>query len=226
MRTLWFLYRPFRRYVSLFDAARELERIWLIRASGDAGREEALNATPTIAPAPDRVLRPHADVQRLSAGESLLERAYTGATSRPDIRASRFPSTRPRINAEVWFIIQKMLLDGTLAAYIQANSGQIEALSPETWTEGTLVDVTERKRVTGDVLECQVSGKVLLPRRQVAALLRLASKIKSEGRRDPENPGGRPAKYDSEAFLIEAFRLLFDRKLNPRMPADLWRGVL
>ena len=56
MRTLWFLYRPFRRYVSLFDAARELERIWLIRASGDAGREEALNATPTIVPSPERVL--------------------------------------------------------------------------------------------------------------------------------------------------------------------------
>ena len=66
---------------------------------------------------------------------------------------------------------------------------------------------------------------MLLPRRQVAALLRLASKIKSEGRRDTENPGD-VGEVRQRGLFDWASRLLFDRKLNPRMPADLWRGAL
>ena len=149
-----------------------------------------------------------------------------GATSRPDIRASRFPSTRPRINAEVWSIIQKMLLDGTLAAYIQANSGQIEALSPETWTEETHVDVTERKRVTGDVLDNQVSGRCFYQEGRLQLCCVWPRRLRAKGAATLKTRGDDRRGTTARPFSIEAFRLLFDRKLNSRMPADLWRGAL
>jgi regulator of RNase E activity RraA len=52
-----------------------------------------------------------------------------------------------------------------------------------------------------ELLVADKSGNVLLSRAQVSELLKLARRLKQAERRGSQNAGGRPAKYDSEAFL-------------------------
>src|SRR3712207_951084 len=116
--------RIFRRlrYVSLIDAAREFDKAWLVSeapptVSHQRGRECDIIAPSHQSPGPftiDSGSRGHREVS--------TERAFIGTTG-PDrtVAASLRSWPSPRMDAEVWSIIQRLLLDGTLAAYLQLD---------------------------------------------------------------------------------------------------------
>jgi len=120
-----------------------------------------------------------------------------------------------------------MLLDGTLAAYLSRENGPPEELAREVWQSGSQVGLVETKKVAGGVIRYRISGDVVISREELTDLLKLAKQIRKQSDEHARDRGGAPAKYDSEAFLIEAFRQLHDRcRPSPKTPGELQKRAL
>jgi hypothetical protein len=203
--TLMFWRRTPRNYLLLEDASRELAKVWApeiadIRAS-----------VRPISPKNDR------------SDDSLPE------TSRINAQRRSGADKKDRIERlSISPVLRELLLNGALSAYLQDETGQLTEVRSEFWAEAPTIEVSEKQRFSGKNVEYYLSGKVIVPRAQIAALIKLASEVTSQqdssGR--AQNQGGAPPKYDTEVFLTEAFRILYESNPAPKTAADLRRRAL
>ena len=119
-----------------------------------------------------------------------------------------------------------MLLDGTLAAYLSSGKDPPKELAREVWQSESRVSLVETKKVGSGVIRYRISGEVLISRVQLRDLLKLAKQIQKQSHQRARDRGGAPARYDSEAFLIEAFRELYEGRSSPKRPAELRERAL
>jgi hypothetical protein len=192
-------------YMSLEEASRELAKVCPPLRGGPAASPSSIS-----------------DSERVMASRS--RRGLPGGA----LRHPPIPSQAETKRSEVSPVLRGLLLNGTLLGYFQNESGQVAQLPPEFWAEAPAVELTETQRLTGKYVEYQLSGKVMVLREQISVLLKLVANFGSQQGRNSRSrgQGGAPPKYDSEAFLTEAFRILYESNPAPRSPADLRRRAL
>jgi hypothetical protein len=184
-------------YMTLDDALRELAKVWPPRVS-------------------EKVM-------------ASVEPKRSRAPSEPDFpitaRLGPAPNQSSVMRAKV---LRELLLNGALSAYVQEQSGRLSELPSEAWADVPTVEITETERLGPGQVEYSLSAKVLVPISQVAVLLNLATALTAQQDRTSRTggQGGAPPKYDSELFLTEAFRILYEGNPAPRTPAELRRRAL
>jgi hypothetical protein len=192
--------RSLPKYLTLEEASRELAKVWPISQREPEPEKKQVEGGVDTPSSP-------------VATEASVGRDFA-------IRPSYPPQQ------EVRSILRELLLRGALTGYIETESGHMEQVPPEFWTEGSTIEVTEMHRVKGERVEYQLSGTVLISREQVTQLQNLAVEVTSKKETQSRNRGGAPTKYDGEAFLTEAFRILYENSPAPRTAADLRRRAL
>jgi hypothetical protein len=148
----------------------------------------------------------------------------TAESDQPSVRASQPPLLTGRVESDVWVALQQLLLNGSLAAYSKTSDQEVKQFPAEFWDDRSSVQLVRSQRIEGDRLVYEVSLKVLLSQVQVKALLEAARSAARQTRN--VDRGGAPPKYDIEAFLTEAFRILYESNPGPKTPAELRRRTL
>jgi hypothetical protein len=131
-----------------------------------------------------------------------------------------------RLARMMWERLRDEMYDGRLPGYAFMLAGKINRLPNDVWRSVGLNDlyfkdlayfvVDGNKTVAvACVLETELTA--MLEGRPIAA--------PSPQRENERDPGGRPRQYDGEAFLIEAFRIIYEGAL-PRSQAELRRLAL
>ena len=139
-------------YMTLEDASRELAKVWPPRISEEV--------KPSFLPnylGNDRGRHP----SRLSE------------QGPPRPRPARMTVLRARV-------LRELLLNGALSAYVQEQSGRRNELPGGAWTDVPIVQLTESERLGPEQIEYRLSAKVLVPRTQVAVLLKLAADLTAQ----------------------------------------------
>jgi hypothetical protein len=133
----------------------------------------------------------------------------------------------PGLDGRVWDVLRQLLLDGSIPSYLATKFGKLHEVSPSCWAEFGESVLRETHWVRRDgALELELSGRIVIPAEHAAALIKLVSAHRDQCRTQPHEVGGAPPKYDGEAFLIEAFRLLYEGKPSPSTPAELRKRAL
>ena len=143
--------------------------------------------------------------------------------SSQEFSAPPSPPTR-QVDPHLWLILQQLLLDGALTSYANDLDGRIKGLAAEIWDQGSSAEFVCTQQIQGDRVVHAVSSKVLLSRSQFKALIRAAQSISKRSNGTFVDKGGAPPKYDAEAFLTEAFCILYESNPHPNTPAEL-RGL-
>jgi hypothetical protein len=188
-------------YMTLEDASRELAKVWPPRISEEV-KPSFLPNHPREGPRPQ-------------SEPDFPSRARLG------LAANESSVLRARV-------LRELLLNGALSAYVQEQSGRLSELPGGAWTDVPIVQLTESERLGPEQIEYRLSAKVLVPRTQVAVLLKLAADVTAQHYRNSRtyDQGGAPPKYDSELSLTEAFRILYESNPAPKTPAELRRRAL
>jgi hypothetical protein len=135
---------------------------------------------------------------------------------------------RTRGSADVCAILRTLLLEGTLRSFATDGHGHFSELPAAFWCATDSIETIERRRVTSVAAEYEFKGKVVVSREQLAILVKLAAdaSLRRSELKNTEDRGCAPRKYDSDAFLIEAFRIIYDPRIPmPQTPAELRRRV-
>jgi hypothetical protein len=130
------------------------------------------------------------------------------------------------VDPHLWLVLQQLLLNGALTAYANDLDGRIKKLAAEIWDERSSAEFVHTQQIQGDRVVYAVSTKVLLSRAQIEALVRAAQSFAQRPKGTSVDKGGAPRKYDAEAFLTEAFRILYEGNPAPKTQADLRKRAL
>ncbi|MBB3020843.1 hypothetical protein FHR70_003931 [Microvirga lupini] len=206
---MWKLFRSRTpsNYISLREASQELADASPLWRNEPILENRSTSHVDILEPSPS-------DRQR-SWGEGRLRES----PAQNQIR--RLPQSIPTL-------LRELLLKGALQGYFENESGSLSSLPPEFWDERPTVEVTETQRITDQHIEYQLSGKVVVPRKQITVLAKLSADYERRNSvyDQARNRGGAPTKYDAEAFLMEAFRILYESNPAPKTEADLRRRAL
>jgi hypothetical protein len=127
-----------------------------------------------------------------------------------------------------WDILRGVLLEGVLPSYVESATGKLVAIDPHFWSDRASIQVLETKKISRGAAQYHLSGQVVIPQKELNQLLERVTQFKTQSKPilSSLRKGGAPARYDSEAFLIEAFRILYDSTPAPKTEADLRRRAL
>jgi hypothetical protein len=124
-------------------------------------------------------------------------------------------------------LMRELLLRRVLTGYVESDSGSVRQLPQEFWSDGVTAELAETQRYNDKRFEYRLSGKVVVSREQLSTLMDVAAHLqKQDTKNRARDRGGAPPKYDSEAFLMEAFRIVYEGKPTPKTEADLRRRAL
>jgi hypothetical protein len=116
--------------------------------------------------------------------------------------------------------------DGKLSSYLETKKGKIRKISKQDWLapHGAVLVAVERdsRREIITVLgpEGYVSGRVVVREVDIEKFLAPAN---VDEKSTPSRGPGRDPKYDSDGFLIEVFRIMFEGRRRPETQAELIR---
>jgi hypothetical protein len=134
---------------------------------------------------------------------------------------------QPAPEPDMWLVLRRLLFEGALPSFILRDTGELESAPNDLWRESGTFELTESRKATIDRLEYQVRGKIVVSHVHLALLLESAEKVRRQEREArARHPGGAPAKFDVEEFLVLAFRMLFEGNPMPKDPATLRKRAL
>jgi hypothetical protein len=131
-------------------------------------------------------------------------------------------------SADVCGVLRTLLLEGTLRSFVADEHGGFSELSAAFWEASSSMETMESRRFTSAGAEYKFTGKIVVTREQLSTLVKLASDgaLRASESKKTTDRGGAPRKYDSDAFLIEAFRIIYDPAIPmPKTPAELRNRV-
>jgi hypothetical protein len=125
---------------------------------------------------------------------------------------------------KTWETLRDEMYEGRLPGYaFHMQDGKITPLPPNVWRSSSLDDGCFNLAARFFVDHTHFVAVGCLRETELMAMLEGRPIVASIV--DERNPGGRPAKYDSEAFLIEAFCILWE-EAQPKSQAELRRRTI
>jgi hypothetical protein len=202
MQVLGSFWLRFSTYAPLSYANREVEKALAAYGAGDAA--SSAKTEPG---------RPSGRQERSGNQKRQVEVHASVSRSRPAI---------------AFAVLRTLLLEGTLRSFVTDEHGRFCELPAAFWEANDSIETVERSRLTAVGTEYEFKGKIVVSREQLSILVKLASDAalsRSELKKSGDR-GGAPRKYDIEAFLIEAFRIIYDTTMPmPETSADLRKRV-
>lgn len=133
-----------------------------------------------------------------------------------------------------WISLREKLASGTLPGYLLIpDSGKIIQLKPEAWIAVGADSTGRDGRLSVSYLDEYGFGLVrtqeldnVLAGRRARPDAPETNLAQATGARSAVNKGGAPPKFDGEALLIEAFKLLYEDGLRPETQTDLRKLAL
>jgi hypothetical protein len=128
---------------------------------------------------------------------------------------------------EIWETLRDEMYDGKLPGYaFLLREGKVDPLPPHVWRSVYLKDACFKLVAPFLVNGVNFTAVGCVRETELTAMLEgrpiVASSL--EGAKD-RDPGGRPEKYNTEGFLIEAFRIIYEGG-QPETQADLRRQAI
>jgi hypothetical protein len=200
-------------YVFLSEAVDEIRTAWRVSRRNEA----SLNAFEVAS-----ARRPKRKAQSADqAGQKVDDKS----ADRPSATLSMLEDVvRPEIS--IWDVLRELLFAGAIPSYRTSRTGHLSQLPPNYWGEIAELELRETRRLKDGVVEYGILGRIVIPTAQLNELLKLVSSSKEDSHMPHPERGGAPPKYDSEAFLIEAFRIVYESKPTPSTAAELRKRAL